>query len=58
MYKTETDSQTQRTNLKLPGERVGGWGSQGVWDGTVHVSIFKMDNQQSPTVQHRELCQT
>ena len=30
--------------------------SQGVWDGHVHTAIFKMDNQQGPTVQHRELC--
>ena len=30
--------------------------SQGVWDGHVHTAIFKMDNQQGPPVQHRELC--
>ena len=29
--------------------------SQGVWDGHVYTAIFKMDNQQGPTVQHREL---
>ena len=29
--------------------------SQGVWDGHVH-SIFKMDNQQGPIVQHMKLC--
>ena len=34
----------------------GGRDSQGVWDGHVHTAIFKMDNQQGPTVQHRELC--
>ena len=27
-----------------------------VWDGHVHTAIFKMNNQQRPTVQHRELC--
>ena len=30
--------------------------SQGVWDGHVHIAIFKIDNQQEPPVQHRELC--
>ena len=27
-----------------------------VWDGHVYSAIFKMDNQQGPTVEHRELC--
>ena len=27
-----------------------------VWDEHVHTAIFKMDNQQGPTVLHRELC--
>ena len=30
--------------------------SQGVWDGHVPTAIFKMDNQQGPTVQPGELC--
>ena len=30
--------------------------SQGVWDGHGHTAVFKMDNQQGPTAQHRELC--
>ena len=30
--------------------------SEGVWDGHVHIAIFKMENQQGPMVQHRELC--
>ena len=34
----------------------GGRDSQGVWDGHVHIATFKMNNQQRPTVQHRELC--
>ena len=29
---------------------------QGVWDGHGHTAAFKVDNQQGPTVQHRELC--
>ena len=30
--------------------------SQGVWDGHVHTAVFKMDSQQGPIVEHRELC--
>ena len=30
--------------------------SYGVWDGYVHTDIFKVDNQQGPTVEHIELC--
>ena len=29
---------------------------QGIWDGHVHTAIFKMDNLQGLTIQHRELC--
>ena len=39
-------------NLRLPGGR----DSQGLWEGHVHTAVFKMDNQQRPTVQHMELC--
>ena len=28
----------------------------GVWDGHAHTAIFKMHNQQGPTLEHRELC--
>ena len=28
--------------------------SQGVWDEHVHTDIYKIDNQQGPTVQHME----
>ena len=45
--------------LWLPGAggwgRVGGRDNQRVWDGHVHTAMFKMYNQQGPTVQHREL---
>ena len=34
----------------------GGRGSWGVWEGHVHGAVFKMDNQQGPTVQHMEFC--
>ena len=45
----KTDSQIQKTNLRLLGERMG------AWDGHVHTATFKMDNQQGPAVQHMEL---
>ena len=36
----------------------GGRDSHGVWDGQVPIAIFKMDNQQGPTVEFSELCST
>ena len=33
-----------------------GWGEEIGWDGHVHSTIFKMDNQQGPFVLHMELC--
>ena len=39
-------------NLLVRAER----DSQGVWDGHVPTAVFKVDNQQGPTVQFRELC--
>ena len=38
------------------GGKFGGRDSLGVWDGHVYTAIFKTDNQQGPTEQHRELC--
>ena len=38
------------------GERLGGRDSCRVWDGHAHPAMSKMDNQQGPTVYHRELC--
>ena len=32
------------------GDRKGERNSYGIWDGHVHIAIFKMDNQQGPTV--------
>ena len=36
--------------LTVAGERMGKRDSYGVWDGHVHSAIFKMGNQQGPTV--------
>ena len=49
IYETETDSQTQRTDLWLPRWRLGeGW--IGVWGQQMQTIIYKMDKKQSPTV--------
>ena len=45
--------QTQRLRewtYGYQGEKVGGRDRLGVWDWQVHIAIFKIDNQQSPTV--------
>ena len=36
----------------------GGRGGQGVWDGHIHIAVFKVDNQQGPPVEQWELCST
>ena len=40
----------QRMNLWLPGQRIMGRDSQGVWGRHVYTAIFEMGNQQGPTV--------
>ena len=45
-YKTEIDSQSFRMSLWLPGGKVRGRDSLGIWDGHVYTANFKMDNQQ------------
>ena len=37
-------------------EGAGGRDTQGVWDGQIYTAIFKIDNQQEPTMWNRELC--
>ena len=49
IYKTETDTQTQRTDLWLPrGRRQRG--EPGVWDLQKQTIIYRMDKQKGPTV--------
>ena len=38
------------------GKGLGGRDGLGVWDRHVHTAIHKIDNQQGPTVYHRERC--
>ena len=52
--KTETDLQILKTNWWLPkgkccGGAAGGYKS-GAWDEHKHITVFKIDNQQGPTV--------
>ena len=54
IYKTETDSENEL--MVTTGEDWVGGDSYGIWNEQVHSSLFKMDNQQGPTVQHREFC--
>ena len=49
IYKTETDSQTQRTDLLLPRGRGVGEGWIGSWGQQMETSIYRMDKQQGPT---------
>ena len=45
------DSQIQRTDLWLQrGREV-----SGVWDQQIRIIIYRMDKQQGPNVQHREV---
>ena len=55
MYKTETDSWTQKTNSWLPKGKRGGGGriNQEFWLTYTHDYI--QSKQQGPTVQHRKL---
>ena len=53
IYKTETDSQTQKTNFGY--QRGKGGGQLGLSDQQIQTTIYKIDKQQDPTVQHREL---
>ena len=62
IYEIETDSQTQKTDWWLPkgkGEKGKGkgWGRDklGVWDYQIQITTYKIDKQEVPTVQHREL---
>ena len=54
LYETETDSDIENRLVVAKGE---GWGRDGVGvcGQKMQASIYKMDKQQSPTVQHREL---
>ena len=53
LFTKQTDSQTQKTNLWLPKGKGGGWINQ---DFVInrYTTVYKIDKQHRPTVQHRE----
>ena len=53
IYTTETDSQTQETNMINKGER--GWGGVNQELGLADTNCYTENKQQRPTVQHQEL---
>ena len=54
IYKTETDSQTQKTYGSHRGKG-GGRNTLGFQDLQIQTTIYKIDKQKGITVQHREL---
>ena len=48
--KTETDSQTQKTNSCLPKGKGGDRDKLGVWDSQIPTTVYKRDKQQGSTV--------
>ena len=57
IYKSEADSQTSKTNLRLQKGKHGGRTDElGAWDKYALLYI-EIDNQHEPPVEHRELSQ-
>ena len=50
IYKTEKDLQLLKTNLSLPKGKCWGEHKSGAWDEHTHTTIYKIDNQQGPTI--------
>ena len=55
IHKTETDSQTQKTNLWLPKGKEGEKGINQEFGINIYILLHKTDKKQGPTVEHREL---
>ena len=55
IYNAETGLQTQKTKLQLPKGKGRGGDKLGVWDQQIQATVYKIDKQQGPTVQHMEL---
>ena len=53
IYETETDSQTENRLVVAKGDE--GQGRDGVWGQQMQTVMYRMDKQQGPTVQHKEL---
>ena len=57
MNLSRKQKQTDRENRLEVAKSEEGWGRDGlgVWDQQMQTVIYRMDKQQGPTVQHREL---
>ena len=55
IYKTEAYLQISKTNAWLPNRKRRQEDKSGTSVEYTHTTIYKKDNQQGPTVQHREL---
>ena len=55
IYKRETDSQTQKTNLWIPKGKGEESDKLGIWEQHIHTAVYNIDKQQGLTAQHREL---
>ena len=58
LKRNDTNELTKQTLRDLENELAVAEGrdSQGVWESHVHTTMFKMDTQQGPVIQHMELC--
>ena len=54
IYQIDADSQMWRTDLWLPRGRGGEW-KDGVWGKQIQTIRYRLNKQQGPSVQHREL---
>ena len=54
LFTKQKQTQTLKTNLWLPKEKWVG-NKLGVWDQQIQTTVYKIDKQQGPAVQHREL---
>ena len=50
IYKTETDLQISKQTYSYQRGNLGGRDKSGAWDEHTHTTMYKIDNQQGPTV--------
>ena len=55
IYKTETDFRHRKQTYGYQRGKEVGRDKLGVWDQQIQTTVYKVDKQQGPTVQHREL---
>ena len=55
IYNTETDSSILKPNYGFQRRNMVERDKLGVWDYHTQTTVYKIDNQQGPTVEHREI---